>query len=68
MNQQVLQGALTGVLVPTFAALAGAFLFVLMRNKRRHRDLLGRVVAPGAAPDTTFLVASVQVGYVPCVT
>ncbi len=46
------------VVVLVVAAVGGAWLWM----RRRNRDLLGRVRAPRAGPDTTLLVSDVQVG------
>ncbi len=41
--------------------LLAAVVVLEVRNKRRHKDLLGRVKAPLGDPDTTIVVASIQV-------
>ncbi|GFR47145.1 hypothetical protein Agub_g8835 [Astrephomene gubernaculifera] len=55
-------GAMAGVII---AALVGIVLatmlaVVLVRQRNRHRDLLGRVRAPRAGPDTTLLITDIQ--------
>ncbi|KXZ50689.1 hypothetical protein GPECTOR_15g373 [Gonium pectorale] len=44
------------------AVLAAALALLALRRRRRlrHRDLLGRVLAPRAGPDTTLLITDVQ--------
>ncbi|KAG2440501.1 hypothetical protein HYH02_010379 [Chlamydomonas schloesseri] len=56
-------GALAGLLVGLIVAcmLAGlALVFVVLRMRRRNRDLLGRVRAPRPGPDTTLLISDIQ--------
>ncbi|GIL73559.1 hypothetical protein Vretifemale_3702 [Volvox reticuliferus] len=59
-------GALAGVIIGPQAgllAVAAAVAALLWRRRsreRRHRDLLGRVRAPRAGPDTTLLITDVQ--------
>ncbi|GLI64664.1 hypothetical protein VaNZ11_007992 [Volvox africanus] len=57
-------GALVGLVVGCQVALAlllsAVALLFWCRRGRRHRDLLGRVRAPQAGPDTTLLITDVQ--------
>ncbi|KAG2490196.1 hypothetical protein HYH03_011323 [Edaphochlamys debaryana] len=58
-------GALAGVVVAAavvalVAVLAAAVLALQRRRRQRHRDLLGRVIAPRVGPDTTLLVTDIQ--------
>ncbi|KAG2446181.1 hypothetical protein HXX76_000774 [Chlamydomonas incerta] len=56
-------GALAGLLVGLIIAVALsvlALVFIMLRMRRRHRDLLGRVRAPRASPDTTLLISDIQ--------
>ncbi|KXZ56440.1 hypothetical protein GPECTOR_1g394 [Gonium pectorale] len=57
----------TSTLVPLLVCLLVAFgvavvalAFLLLRMRRRQRDLLGRVRAPRVGPDTSLLVSDVQ--------
>ncbi|KXZ42844.1 hypothetical protein GPECTOR_115g338 [Gonium pectorale] len=55
--------ALAALLVSLLVAVGlsvTALTLLLLRLRRGHRDLLGRVKAPRAGPDTTLLVSDVQ--------
>ena len=50
--------------LPACAALpcaAGLIAALNVYQRRRRKDLMGRVLPPGAGPDTTFVVVKVQV-------
>ncbi len=60
-STHTVQTVLIATLVPTCVIAIALVWFLLVRNTRVHRDMLGRVIAPPVAPDTTMLVAVVQV-------
>ncbi len=37
-----------------------------MRNRRKHKDVLGQVLPPMAGPNTSLLVADIEVGVCGC--
>ncbi|KXZ57034.1 hypothetical protein GPECTOR_1g95 [Gonium pectorale] len=58
-------GLPAGARVALFSSIGGIvfgflLLGLLLRQRSRHRDLLGRVRAPRAGPDTTLLISDVQ--------
>ncbi|KAG2500097.1 hypothetical protein HYH03_001680 [Edaphochlamys debaryana] len=56
-------GGLAAILAPVLGAtvLGGVLMMAaVLRMRRRNRDLLGRVMAPRAGPDTSLLVSDIQ--------
>lgn len=53
------------VVVISLTLLLSAVVVLEVRNKRRHKDLLGRVKPPLGDPDTTIVVVAIKV--IPCV-
>ncbi|KAG2440503.1 hypothetical protein HYH02_010381 [Chlamydomonas schloesseri] len=59
MSQGALAGLLVGLIVVVSLSVL-ALVFVALRMRRRHRDILGRVRAPRPGPDTTLLISDIQ--------
>ncbi|KXZ42842.1 hypothetical protein GPECTOR_115g336 [Gonium pectorale] len=59
MSRAALAAMLVCLLAAVMLSVVAAAL-LLLHLRRRHRDLLGRVKAPRAGPDTTLLVSDVQ--------
>ncbi|GIL52673.1 hypothetical protein Vafri_8489 [Volvox africanus] len=54
------QSVVVIAVVVGLVVLLGAVVVLEVRNKRRHKDLLGRVKPPLGDPDTTIVVTSIQ--------
>lgn len=56
----IVASAVASVLAAALVAVVAALLKLSKRRRQRHRDLLGRLVAPRPGPDTTLLISDVQ--------
>ncbi|KAG2440502.1 hypothetical protein HYH02_010380 [Chlamydomonas schloesseri] len=59
ISEEALAGLLVGLIVAVILSIV-AIIAVALRMRRRNRDLLGRVRAPRAGPDTTLLISDIQ--------
>ncbi|KAG2446180.1 hypothetical protein HXX76_000773 [Chlamydomonas incerta] len=58
-SNEALAGLLVGLIVAVILGVV-VLIVVALRMRRRNRDLLGRVRAPRASPDTTLLISDIQ--------
>lgn len=60
-KQVIIMTATMAVLIPLAVVLTSCFVFWMLRAKRQRVNWLGRVLCPTLAPETTLLVAIMQV-------
>ncbi|KAG2443396.1 hypothetical protein HXX76_001756 [Chlamydomonas incerta] len=60
LNSAALAGLLVGLTMAVVLGIGVVVAVVALRMRRRNRDLLGRIRAPRAGPDTTLLISDIQ--------
>ena len=62
-SKGISDGAIAAILGPLIVAvgvLALGLVLLLVRQRRRNRDLFGRMRAPRPGPDTSLLISDIQ--------
>lgn len=54
-SHALVAGVTVAACVPVLTAILMASGYVVLRRRTRHRTLFGRIIAPGAGPQTTLV-------------